>query len=192
MANEDERLIRQTLDGFPQAFGKLMQRYGDRVYAMVAGVLGDCEEAQEAVQDAFLRAFRGLKSFEGRSDFATWLYRIAYNCAMTHAHRHRLQTVSLNEQAFLNGMQDGIADEEVGALFESGDEQRLQLLEEALDALPPPDLALINLYYYDDLPIRNIAYIVGQSESNVRTRLHRIRKRLYLYISEQLKLKNTK
>ena len=179
MATEESQVIAQVLGGDIDAFGFFLRRYGDRVYALLAGMMGDGAEAEEATQDVFLQAYNHLDSFEGRSHFATWLYRIAYNVAQSRTRRHRFRTESLDDMA--REMPD-IDDEQIAVLFESTDANRLQLLDEALDSLPPDDRAIVDLYYFDDYAIRDIAYVVGQTETNVQTRLYRIRKRLYLYI----------
>ena len=85
----DTALIARALGGEPAAFGELVLRYQDRLYNSLLRVLGSAEDARDAAQDAFVQAFVKLDTFRGSSAFYTWLYRIAFNQAMSHARRKR-------------------------------------------------------------------------------------------------------
>ncbi len=85
--SDDAPLIAATLAGDTAAFGRLVGLYQDRLYNSLLRVLGSAEDARDITQDAFVQAFVKLKSFRGSSAFYTWLYRIAYNLAMSHARR---------------------------------------------------------------------------------------------------------
>ena len=85
--SDDALLITATLAGDTAAFGRLVGLYQDRLYNSLLRVLGSAEDARDITQDAFVQAFVKLKSFRGSSAFYTWLYRIAYNLAMSHARR---------------------------------------------------------------------------------------------------------
>ena len=93
--NDDAPLIAATLAGDTAAFGQLVGLYQDRLYNSLLRVLGSAEDARDVVQDAFVQAFLKLDSFRGSSAFYTWLYRIAFNLAMSHARRER-KMVSLD------------------------------------------------------------------------------------------------
>ena len=82
--NDDAQLIDQTLEGQSAAFGQLVRKYQDRLYNTVVHVVGHAEDARDIVQDALVQAFVKLDSFRRRSAFYTWLYRIAFNLAVTH------------------------------------------------------------------------------------------------------------
>ncbi len=83
MSAEDHRLIADCLQGEPSAFGVLVRRYQDRLYNTVFRLVGNTEDAQDIVQEAFFSAYQSLKSFKGDSLFFTWLYRIAVNTAIS-------------------------------------------------------------------------------------------------------------
>src|SRR5580658_9094981 len=85
--NDDAQLIGQALAGQTAAFGQLVQKYQDRLYNTVVHVAGNAEDAKDVVQEAFVQAFLKLESFHGASAFYTWLYRIAFNVAVTHRRR---------------------------------------------------------------------------------------------------------
>ena len=87
--SDDAPLIAATLAGDTAAFGRLVGLYQDRLYNSLLRVLGSAEDARDITQDAFVQAFVKLNSFRGSSAFYTWLYRIAFNLAMSHARRER-------------------------------------------------------------------------------------------------------
>ncbi|MCA1680043.1 MAG: sigma-70 family RNA polymerase sigma factor, partial [Actinobacteria bacterium] len=76
---DEQQLIERAQGGDQPAFEELVRRHADRLYAVLLRYLADAEEAEEATQEAFLRAWRGIGDFEGRSQFFTWLYRIGIN-----------------------------------------------------------------------------------------------------------------
>ena len=85
--SDDASLIAATLAGDTAAFGQLVRAYQDRLYNSLLRVLGSAEDAADIVQDAFVQAYAKLDSFRGNSAFYTWLYRIAFNLAMSHVRR---------------------------------------------------------------------------------------------------------
>src|SRR5947209_5351797 len=91
---DDRRLIADTLDGRTDAFGELVRRYQDRLFNAVLRVMDNPEDAQDVVQDAFVNAYSSLGSFKGDAEFYTWLYRIAFNTAIS-ARRKRRALISL-------------------------------------------------------------------------------------------------
>src|SRR6516165_5897009 len=97
---DDPRLIAESLQGDTAAFGQLVLRYQDRLYNTVYRLVDNAEDAQDVVQEAFLNAYQSLDSFKGHSEFFTWLYRIAYNTAIS---MKRKQRVTLSLSARGNG-----------------------------------------------------------------------------------------
>src|SRR4029079_14164485 len=100
----DRRLIRDCLQGHTEAFGELVRRYQDRLYHSVYRVLDNAEDAYDVVQEAFLNAYQSLNSFKGDAEFLTWLYRIAFNAAIS-LKRKKGAVVSLDA-----GVRDGRLD----------------------------------------------------------------------------------
>src|SRR5205823_234492 len=87
---DDRRIIADSLEGRTAAFGELVRRYQDRLFNTVYRVVGNAEDAQDVVQEAFLHAYQSLGSFKGDSAFFTWLYRIAVNTAISLKRKHRV------------------------------------------------------------------------------------------------------
>lgn len=180
---QDERqLIKQVLDGDAEAFAPLVGRYQNAVYSLVFRIAADTETAEELTQDCFMKAYRALPRFKGECAFSTWLFRIAYNTAISAVRRQRHTHYSIDEGR-LNAVSDDQADT---LLAPSDDTPRIEALIRALDLLPPDERALVTLFYYDDRSINDCAEILGLSAANIKVRLHRIRKKLYILTIDEL------
>ena len=180
-AIQDETLlIRRILDGHTELFRQLAGRYAGQVLRMVASLIPSQEEAEEVTQDALLEAFQSLARFDARqASFQTWLMRIAYHTALKHYRQHhKTITVVEVEQCRL----DTIPDDETDILLDDISTDRLTLMERAIDTLKPDDQMLLNLYYFDNRPMREIACITEREESYLHSRLQWIRKRLAITI----------
>ena len=178
-AIQDETLlIRRILDGHTELFRQLAGRYAGQVLRMVASLIPSQEEAEEVTQDALLEAFQSLARFDARqASFQTWLMRIAYHTALKHYRQHHktITVVEVEQQRL-----DTFPDDETDALLDDTD--RVELMERAIETLKPDDQMLLNLYYFDNRPMREIACITEREESYLHSRLQWIRKRLAITI----------
>jgi RNA polymerase sigma-70 factor (ECF subfamily) len=178
-AIQDETLlIRRILDGHTELFRQLAGRYAGQVLRMVASLIPSQEEAEEVTQDALLEAFQSLARFDARqASFQTWLMRIAYHTALKHYRQHHktITVVEVEQQRL-----DTFPDDETDALLDDTD--RVELMERAIEKLKPDDQMLLNLYYFDNRPMREIACITEREESYLHSRLQWIRKRLAITI----------
>jgi RNA polymerase sigma-70 factor (ECF subfamily) len=167
-------LVAVARAGDRAAFDELVRRTYRDTYRLALRLTADEEDARDVVQEAYLRAYRGLRRFRGDAQFTTWLYRITANCAATQAtrtarHRHAV----LEDDAPL-------VDDRPAA----DPEQRAELLslrgdlEAALAELPPRLRAVVVLRDVYDLPHEAIAAELGISETAAKVRLHRARLRL--------------
>ena len=96
MSNDDDTtLVERAQQGADEAFGQLVQRYQDRIYRLVRRIVGDAE-AEDALQETFLSAWRALPRFKGDAAFSTWIYRIATNAALMRLRKRRPDVVSLD------------------------------------------------------------------------------------------------
>ena len=156
-------------------FPLLVRQHAAAVIDLTARLLPDRLEAEEVAQDAFVKAFQHLASFQGTSSFLTWVQRIAYHEALDHLRRRQPHMVDISE----------IKAEPEDEDFSTGREERIQLMEEAVDHLPADDQLLLHLYYYNDQPLREIAYIMNAEPNTLSQRLRRIRKRLMVMIEQK-------
>ena len=115
-----------------------------------------------------------MGQFDGRSSWLTWVLRIAYHTALNHLKRQRQQWLSIDDLPLADTPDDLSTDRE----------ERIQQLGAAIDRLPADEQLLLHLYYYDDRPLRDIAYIMDAEPGLLATRLHRIRKKLLLMLKD--------
>jgi RNA polymerase sigma-70 factor, ECF subfamily len=179
----DGEVIARVLAGETPLYEILMRRYNQRIYRAARAILRDDTEAEDVMQDAYLRAYRNLAKFEGRSSFATWLTRIAVNEAL-----HRRKKESRTET--IEG-EDHIM--ELAALGDSpeqsyGRQEITGILEQAIGALPEQYRAVVMLRDVEEMDTEEVAEALDISAENVRVRLHRARALLKRYLSEKVGL----
>ena len=178
---QDGDWIQATLDGDREAFGNLVRKYQDRLYNGLLQMLRNEAEAEDVVQEAFILAYTKLKSFQRKSAFYTWLYRIAYNVSISRMRRQRpvasIHSADRDEPMQLPGRAPspdaGICQQE-----------RASQLALALDRLSEEHRVILVLREIDDLDYEAIAVILEIPVGTVRSRLHRAR----LQLKEQLEL----
>lgn len=177
---QETELIKRIVAGDTESFAALADRYSRSVYSLVARIVGSAEDAEELTQDTFLKAFDSLGRFDGRSTFATWLYRIACNTALSHVRRKQRPVCPVDERRLA-----ALPDDEAERLEDIVErESKLEALGRAVELLEPEERALVTLFYYDDRTISECAAVMELTEGNVKVRLHRIRKKLYLLVNE--------
>jgi RNA polymerase sigma-70 factor, ECF subfamily len=170
--SDDASLIAATLAGDTAAFGQLVGLYQDRLYNSLVRVLGSAEDAADIVQDAFMQAYTKLGTFRGTSAFYTWLYRIAFNLAMSHTRRQ-------HKAASLDGMKSLVGEEPLDGepTAESGmiQQERAELVHAALGQLTMEYRQILVLREIDGCRYEEIAEILDVPVGTVRSRLFRAR-----------------
>ena len=173
--NDESQLIDESLRGHSEAFGRLVQLHQDRLYHAIAHFVGDRVEAEDVVQEAFVQAYLKLASFQRNSAFYTWLYRIAFNTAVSRRRRKRVETS-------VDKSREETGDEPVDLGDAPGErlirEERAQQLYTALDKLSEEHRAIIVLREIDDHDYEAISEILKINLGTVRSRLHRARLQL--------------
>jgi RNA polymerase sigma-70 factor (ECF subfamily) len=168
---EDEELVRLAQHGRREAFEELVRRHADRLYAVVLRFCGDATEAEEVVQETFLRAWRGIGGFQRRAQFFTWLYRIGLNEAKRRASRKpAADTLSVEEGAL-----DAVADLRQAPEPQAEQHDVRDALERAVRALPAGYRAPLILRDVEGLSTQQAAEILGLREAAFKSRLHRAR-----------------
>jgi RNA polymerase sigma factor (sigma-70 family) len=185
---DDNHYINEVMAGNTASFAVLIDRHKDLVFTIAMNITRNREDAEEVAQDAFLKAFRKIDTFRKESGFQTWLYRIAYNEAISKIRKNKVKLLDLEEE-ILEVIPDDEVEEEIGGLDEQ--EQR-QVISRILDKLPETDRALVTLFYLENHPVSEIAEITGLGESNVKVRLHRVRKRIYSDLQQILQKRTLK
>jgi RNA polymerase sigma-70 factor (ECF subfamily) len=170
---DDTHLVQASQQGDQDAFASLVQRHQRRVFNLVLRMLQDYEEANEITQEAFLAAWLGLSSFRGEARFATWLYRIAYNCALKQLERHkreRLLREAIEAEQIL---------EEVNKQQQAKDilELRAQqtIVREQLEKLPTKYRIVLILRHLQEMTYEEMADILSLPIGTIKTHLFRAR-----------------
>jgi RNA polymerase sigma-70 factor, ECF subfamily len=174
----DHALVTRAQAGETRAFDELVNRYADKVHRLAFKVLRHEEDAADALQDAFLSAYRNLGRFKGESTFSTWLYRIAMNAALMRLRKRREGMVSLDQTS---AGEDGvraplqIADWARTPAEEMLNSELRDALRRAVDALPEDLAAVFLLREWEDKSNAEVAEILEISIPAVKSRLHRAR-----------------
>jgi RNA polymerase sigma factor (sigma-70 family) len=181
----DKTYIEQVLAGNGNAYSHIVDRHKDKAFNLAYRICGNFEEAEEILQDSFLKAFRSLRSFKMKSSFSTWLYRIVYNTSISHVRTRKTKVLSLED--FPADIID-FADNDTSS-EEAEKEYRNALINFALQKITEEERALITLFYYDEMSPEEIEDVTGISRSNLKVKLFRARRKMY-GILEKAEMKN--
>lgn len=180
MKKEEAHIIKEILNGKTEQYEYFLDRYGQQVFVLVDRIVSCQEDAEELTQDVFLKAFQQLSSFKAESSFSTWIYRIATNVAISAVRKKRNDVLRLDDSVFAN-----LSDIQVDEALEDDSEEQMERLQQAMNQLEADERALITLYYLEEKPLAEVAFILGMTEGNAKVKLHRIRKKLYVLIKNQ-------
>lgn len=168
---EDIRLVHRTLDGDQNAFAAIVEKYKDPVYNVAYRMLGNAAEAEDVAQEAFVRAYTQLRTYNDQRRFSTWLLSITSHLAIDQLRRRRFLALPLENVPFLEWIADGTVGPEQAALAgETADE-----MQRILDTLPLKYRAVLILRYWQDQSYEEIASTLGITPALVKARLHRAR-----------------
>jgi RNA polymerase sigma-70 factor (ECF subfamily) len=185
--NEDRHTVRQrdrklqlALSGDVEALGCLLVSYRPHLYRAALHVLGTPQDAEEALQDAFVQVVRHFREFEGRSRFSTWLTRIVLNAALMYLRKNRKHAVvSIDQESPTGGdapLALKIADSRLDPEEACVQAERLDILERTLLQLPAPYRSTLLLRDFEGLPTDKAAGIMRISQGTFKSRLHRARR----------------
>lgn len=183
---DDNIIIARVLNGETAAFEVLVNRYKDMAFSIALRVCKNTEDAEEVAQDAFLKAYQSLSKFKQESKFSTWLYRIVTNTAISSTRKREIAMVSLDEPIIENYSENEIQNNINRFDFE----EQSRMIKKTMQLLHPQDCLLLNMFYTDNLSIEEIEEITRLTQTNIKVKLHRIRKKLYSLINEQM-IKNS-
>ncbi len=180
--------LERARQGDREAFGRLVRRHQRRVYAAALHLLGNHSDADDATQEAFVRAYRGLASFDGRADFFTWLYRITINTALN-TMRSSKRGVALASKTTTEAEHVGGRPEALGQQVVAPDAQREQTGEvarvmTAISELSATLRVTLVLATIEELPHKQIAEILDIPEGTVAWRVNEARRLLRLRLTD--------
>ena len=177
-AREEKEVERAKKD--PKAFRPLYERYHGKIYGFLYKRVSDEDVAADLASQTFLNALLNLKKYEFRGlSFSAWLYRIAFNLSTDYFRQNKKQRTF-----FLDPERTSDLFSEVVEVEEEQDTLLIRelLLPSALEALNPKELALVELRYFEEMPFREIAFVMNMTEGNARTKTHRILKKMKMVI----------
>jgi RNA polymerase sigma factor (sigma-70 family) len=163
---EENEVIDQLLAGREERFAVLVDCYKSYAFTIALKILNNRPDAEEAAQDAFIKAFHALKTFNRQSRFSTWLYRIVFNTAISYKRKNRHVMASIEHH-------DRAADE--SASLERDDKQ--QFVAAAMEKLNEADRLAMQLYYIQEFSLEEVADFMGQNMNTLKVRIHRARQR---------------
>jgi RNA polymerase sigma-70 factor (ECF subfamily) len=175
MKIEEFALIDRIVEGETDLYAHFVTNYHKDIFQLAFQLTKDRELSEDLTQDVFVKGFLKLKSFQQKSQFSTWLYRIAYNLIINELRKRKIPFSYFDD--------DVDSPEEIAEMDDFFDkketEQQYQKLDGALQTLSKDEYAIILFHYYEQKTIDEIAFITEQTASNVKVKLFRIRKKLY-------------
>jgi len=173
----DGHYIRKVLNGDTEAFSYLVTTYKHMAFSIAISVLKDEFLAEEAVQNAFISAFRNLYGFHQQAKFSTWFYRIVTNESLMLLRKSKREPVT-----FTSDYDDEIADD--SPVISMQQQEKQHLVNQGLQLLPPNESLALRLFYLEEESIKNVCDITGWTASNTKVILHRARKNLGQVINQ--------
>jgi len=169
----DEKLrVKKVLQGDVSAFAYFVESYQDMAVTIAYRICNNMQDAEDIVQDAFVKAFHNLHTFRLDSKFSTWFYRIVYNTSVTQIR----SSIFTSDYADYNEADRQSNDWDIIESIE--EHERSELLLKAMEKLPKDSSLILTLFYLDENSIKDVMQIMGLSEANVKVKLHRARKQL--------------
>ena len=175
MKVDEFALIERIIKGEPELYSFFVTNYNRDIFHLAFQLTKDRELAEDLTQDIFLKGFQKIKTFQKKSQFNTWLYRIAYNLIISETRKRKMRFSYLHDD---EDIYENVA--EIDTFFEDdATEQRYQQLDDAIRQLSKDEYSLILFYYYEQKTMEEIAFITTQTVANVKVKLFRIRKKLF-------------
>jgi RNA polymerase sigma factor (sigma-70 family) len=186
---EDSRLIQEALKGDNRAYQKLMAKYHDAIYNFIYRMVHDREQVEDLTQEAFIKAFSSLKSFNEEFAFSTWLYKIATNNSIDYIRKKKLQMYSIDKpiESKDSDFTFELPDETAEADKDLISNQRARLIREAIDQLPEKYRMVIRLRHAEERSYEEIAKVLKLPIGTVKAHIFRARELLYKQLRHRIK-----
>ena len=177
----DDVYVEKVCRGDTESFKYFLKKYKDMAFSLSVSILKDEFIAEEVVQEAFIKAFNGIKSFNSKSSFRTWFYRIVLNEAF-----QRRKKIKRDFLEFQPDYNEDIMDESILSALDK--DEQIHNINEALKMLPDRESVVLRLCYLEEESIKDVCEITGWSESNTKVILHRARKSMLHALNKLIKL----
>ncbi|MEX0602949.1 MAG: sigma-70 family RNA polymerase sigma factor, partial [Bacteroidota bacterium] len=187
--SEDSDLIKRAINGEQDAFRRLRLKYHDAIYNLIYRMVREKEEVEDLTQEAFIKAFTSLATFNEEYAFSTWLYKIATNNCIDYIRRKKLQKFSIDkpieskDSDFSFELPDSTYAPDRGMI----ETQRKRLFEEAIRSLPPKYRQVILMRHAEEMEYQDIADALKLPLGTVKAHIFRAREMLYKYLKDKLR-----
>ena len=176
--NSDERILSflQSEKTYERGFRMLMEEYQERMYWQIRRLVTEHEDANDVLQNAFVKVYRSVHNFEGKSKLYTWLYRIATNEAITFLNKkNKKATTSIDNE------ESNLANRLQADSYFDGNMAQIRL-QEALQTLPEKQKLVFNMRYYDEMSYQDISEVLGTSVGGLKASFHHAVKKIEAYV----------
>lgn len=172
----DDIIIDRILDGDKSQYKVLIDKYKGYAFTLAFNVLNNREDAEEAAQDSFIKAFKNLQKFNRQSKFSTWFYRIVTNTAITKGRKNRVVSVDINEARTIGST--------ARSSVEMDDQKKF--VRQGLAQLSDQDKTMLSLFYLKELSLEEISEVTDLKTNLIKVKLYRARKRLATQLKTML------
>lgn len=170
MEKDESYIITRILAGKTEEYAYFLDTYGQPVFSLIVRMVNSEEDAEELTQDTLMKAFEHLSSFNGKSSFSTWIYRIAYNTALSFLRKKNVEQTVIDDNQW-----NRISDTQIDDALNNESEEQIEKLQQALTKLTAEERALVTLFYEEEHSIQELAQILNLNEGNIKVKLHRLR-----------------
>ena len=173
----DIGFVERFCAGERRAFDELVRRYQRKIYFLAMRYLKNEADAADIAQKTFVRAYKAMSSFQGKSSFRTWLYRIAINLSLNH--------IRDNKRERATDIKDDALSQSAVGMRRIVEDERAAALREAIEQLPPKQRTVLELRIYDELPFKEVAELAGCTENAAKVNFHHAVKRLRTLLADR-------
>lgn len=181
----DSLYLRQVLAGDTAKFSYFITQYKDMAFSIAFRIVSNREDAEEVVQDAFMKAFKALASFRYDSKFSTWFYRIVVNTALKRVRKDKQEIADVD----ISNLPLQVTEHIENAYSSLANEDQKKIIDLAMGKLAMEDRLLLTLFYLNENTVAEINEITGISPENIKMKLLRARKKMYIILEKDLKIK---
>lgn len=180
MEKDESYIITRILAGKTEEYAYFLDTYWQPFFSLIVRMVNSEEDAEELTQDTFMKAFEHLSSFNGKSSFSTWIYRIAYNTALSFLRKKNVEQTVIDDNQW-----NRISDTQIDDVLNDESEEQIEKLQQALTKLTAEERALVIFFYEEEHSIQELAQILNLNEGNIKVKLYRLRKKLYVLMQKE-------
>ena len=173
------------IHGKADRYELIVNEFSNYIYAFVCSIVGNSEEAQDSTQEVFIKGYFSLKKLKEPKKFKSWISQIAYNESISHLRKKKrgLDITFIDNIKYESAQLPDNSVEEIE--IKAKTDSDMEMLRSAIKLLKEEEQYLIKAFYYEDRSVKEIEEVTGLSESNIKTKLHRIKRKLKDYITDK-------